>query len=253
MLQKNFAMVLIAIKQLAAWKSHADLEHFMAHNYRPFLTAISPLNGADSSPLIPLSYPYIMQLHPGMPSLELGAVSALYELSFNAGHDADVKTELAIETQLCRNLLLDAAQEVGDGDRFLGMDAVWVERYGPPPPSSSSPTATDSAFSKRADEREQILLVITEWTNQHVEKTMLDSGRIEESRGGQALTIGEYFAKNILQRACTYTKHDVVFENVLPSNSQWLDKGEKWSTYVARLLAEGEQRRGDEGAAEPRI
>ena len=249
-------MVLIAIKQLAAWRSHTDLEHFMAHSYQPFLTAISPLNQVDSSPLIPLSYPHIMQLHPGMPSLELNAVSALYELSFNAGHDADVKTELAIETQLCRNLLVNAAQEVGDGDRFLGMDAVWVERYDPPPPpSSSSPTAIDLTFSKRqqVDEQEQILLVITEWTDQHVEKPMLDSGKIEESRGGQALTTGEYFAKNILQRASTYTKHYVVFENVLPSNSQWLDKGEKWSTYVARLLAEEEQRGRDEGANERRI
>lgn len=64
-----------------------------------------------------------MQLHPGIPSLELGAVSSLYELSFSAAPDKDSKERFAIETQLCRELFMDAARGSGDGDLFLGMDA----------------------------------------------------------------------------------------------------------------------------------
>ena len=65
-------------------------------------------------------------------------MSAVYELSFNPMPDADLKTGLAIETQLCRDFFLDAAQGIGDGDFFLGMDAVWVRQYKPLLPSSSS-------------------------------------------------------------------------------------------------------------------
>ena len=43
-----------------------------------------------------------MQLHPSIPTLELGAVTSLYELLFNLPPDSEVQTGLAIEAQLCR-------------------------------------------------------------------------------------------------------------------------------------------------------
>ncbi len=184
-----------------------------------------------------------MQLHPGMPSLELGAVSALHELSFNAAPDADLKTELAIETQLCRNLFFDAAQGIGGGELFLGMDAIWMERYDPIP--SPTPAATDAAVEIKPDgsPKPEILLVITEWATPDAEKTVLESGQVQDSHTNQVLTTGEYFAKNLLQKASAYTKDRVVFENVSAANVQWLGREEKWSTYVARLLAEEDGRR----------
>ena len=57
------------------------------------------------------------------------------------------------------------------------------------------------------------------------------------------MTAGEYFAKNLLQKASGYTNHHVIFENVSASIVQWLDKENKWSTYLARLLAEEDQRK----------
>ena len=69
-----------------------------------------------------------MQLHPGMPSPELGAFSSLYELSFELQLDTDHKTGLAIEMALCRNFLFDLAQKIGSGNLFLGMDAVWAKQ-----------------------------------------------------------------------------------------------------------------------------
>lgn len=197
-----------------------------------------------------------MQLHPGMPSLDLGAVSSLYELSFDPQPNADLKTGLAIETQLCRNFLFDVAQEHSDGDSFLGMDAVWVRRYDqiplPSPPSIAVDSATEEIRQRDESPQPATLLVITEWASQAAEKAILDSGKIEESRGGQVLTTGQYLTKNLLQQARTYTKHHVVFENVSASNVQWLDKDEKWSTYVARLMAEEDQRKHKE-TAEPGI
>ncbi len=195
-----------------------------------------------------------MQLHPGMPSLELGAVSALHELSFNAAPDADLKTDLAIETQLCRNLFFDAAQGIGGGELFLGMDAIWMKRYDPiPPPSSIStslatsapPATTDAAVVINPDGSPQpeILLVITEWATPDAEKAVLDSGQIQDSHTNQVLTTGEYFAKNLLHKASAYTEDRVVFENVSAANVQWLGRDEKWSTYVTRLLAEEDGRR----------
>lgn len=221
----------------------------MTHNYRPFLNTVEPLLVRDSSSPGPIPAPYMLQLHPGMPSLELGAVSAQYEISFTPKPDADVKTGLAIETQLCRNFFLDAAQGIGDGELFLGMDAVWMERYDPLPPSSSSPPSTaipDSAVETKRDEETQAkectLLLITEWASPAIETQILHSGTIEQpSHDGQVLTTGEYFTKNLLQKASAHTKHHVVFENISPANVAWLDKEEKWSTHVARLVAEEEQ------------
>ena len=183
----------------------------------------------------------------------------MYELSFNPTPDAHVRTGLAIETQLCRNFFLDAAQRIGDGDvSFLGMDAVWVRQYDPRSWSSSSPpsAATDSAAEASRDgetQEENVLLIITDWATQDAERTLLGSGKIEESRGGQIMTTGEYFTKNLLKIASGYTKHHVMFENVSASNVQWLDKEEKWSTYVGRLLAVEEDQRKDEKAVEPGV
>ena len=240
-----------------AWTSHADLQSFITHSYRPFLVTVEPLLVRDNSSPGPTPAPYILQLHPGMPSLELGAVSALYELSFNPKPDADVKTGLAIEAQLCRNIFLDAARGIGDGDSFLGMDAVWMERYDPLASSSSSPpsippsTVPDPANETNLDEetqaKENTLLLITDWASPAIETQILHSGTIEtSSHDGQVLTTGEYFSKNLLQKASAHTNHHVVFENISPANAAWLDKEEKWSTHVARLVAEEELKGGTE-------
>ena len=148
---------------------------------------------------------------------------------------------------------MDAARASGDGDLFLGMDAGWVERYDPLAPSSPCSVVTESVLEKGRQEhdRRQVFLIITEWTGPYAENTILNNGRIEESsRGGYVLTTGEYFTRNLLQKASAYTRREVVFENVSASNVQWLDEEEKWSTCVARLLA-GEYERKNEGAAEP--
>ena len=198
---------------------------------------------------MPPQTPRTTRLHPGTPSLELGAVSTVYELSFNPTTDADIKTGLAIETQLCRNFFLDAAQGIGDSDvSFLGMDAVWVRQYDPRSWLASSPpsAATDSATEVSHDgetQEENVLLIITDWATQDAESMILGSGKIEETRGGQIMTTGEYFTKNFLNIASGYTKHHVMFENITASNAQWLDKEEKWSTYVGRLLAAEEDQK----------
>ena len=231
----------------------------MTHNYQSFLDTVEPLLSHSSSSSIPLQTPLTTRLHPGTPSLELGAVSTVYELSFNSTPDADFKTGLAIETQLCRNFLLDAAQGIGDGDvSFLGIDAVWVRQYDPRSLSSSSPTSAtaDSSAETSLDgktQEENILLIIIDWATQDAERMILGSGKIEESRGGQIMTTGEYFTKNILKTARRYTKHHVMFENVSASNVQWLDKEEKWSTYVGKLLAAAEDDRKTQEAVEPGV
>ena len=223
----------------------------MTHDYQPFLTAVEsilPLRDGNSHSI---PSPYIMHLHPGMPTLELGAVSSLYELSFEPQPDADVKTGLTIETQLCRNFFSNTAQEMSDSDLFLGMDAVWLERYEPSAPRSPSSTATglkiiEKEEGKTDEQKPKTLLIITEWTTQDAEKTVLESGNIKESRSGPILTNGEYFSKKLLQQAGTYVNHHVVFENVSASNVQWLDKEEKWSTYVKRLMDEEARRMSEE-------
>ena len=161
-------------------------------------------------------------------------MSSLYELSFDPTPSSDVKTGLAIEAQLCRSFFQDAAQAIGDGDSFLGMDAVWVEPYDPGLGDQTSRAKTTPP---------QTLFVIISWASQNSETLVLSSGQISEpSSGGQSLTTGEYFAKNVLHLANRYTKNDVAFENVSAANVAWLDKEEKWSTYVARLLAEENDR-----------
>ena len=229
--------VLTLQQRILAWVSQAEIARFMAHNRAPFLTALQPLllheNRSNPAP-----EPYVLQLHPGIPPLELGAVSSLYELSFDPTPNSDVKTGLAIETQLCRSFFQDAAQALGDGDSFLRMDAVWVEPYDP---GSGDQTSQAKTIPPRT------LFVIICWASQNSETLVLSSPQISESSSGdQTLTTGEYFAKNILHLADRYTKNDVAFENVSAANVAWLDKEEKWSTYVARLLAEEDDRRNKE-------
>ena len=231
----------------------------MTHGYQPFWRTVEPLLLHRTSCSTALQVPHTTRLHPGTPSLDLGAVSTLYELSFNSTPDADVKTGLSIETQLCRNFFLDAAHNVGeDGFPFLGMDATWVRRYDTPSCSSSSPssTTTDSAgeaFPEGRIPEENVLLIILDWATQDAERMILDSGNIEESRGGQIVTTGEYFAKNLLQEASSYTKYHVIFENISASNVRWLDKEEKWSTYVGKLLAAEEEQKKTQEAVEPGV
>ena len=226
-----------------AWKSHDDLQNFMTHAYQPFLAAIEPILPLRDGNSHSIPSPYIMQLHPGMPTLELGAVSSLYELSFESQLDADLRTGLTIETQLCRSFFSDAAQDVSDSDLFLGMDAVWIEQYEAAAPSSSSSTATGlkAEEGKRDEQKPKTLLIITEWMTQDAEDMVLGSGNIEESRNGRFLTNGDYFAKKVLQQASTYANHRVIFENISSSNVQWLDKEEKWSTYIKNLIDKEER------------
>lgn len=186
-------------------------------------------------------------------------MSTLYELSFNPTPDAHTKTGLSIETQLCRNFFLDAANNIGEDDfPFLGMDATWLRQCDPLSWSSSSPPSgmTDSAGEVSSDDKiheENVLLIILDWATQDAEKLILDSGNIEESRGGQFVTTGEYFTKNLLKEATGFTKHHVILENVSASNVQWLDKEEKWSTYVGKLLAAEEEQKKNQEAVEPGV
>ena len=77
-------------------------------------------------------------------------------------------------------------------------------------------------------------------------KKMLDSADPPED---WTETAGGYFADEILQKASRYTKHQVIFENMTASNVAWLDKNEKWSVYVARLMADEAKRRKNSSSA----
>lgn len=192
----------------------------MAYDYRLFLNVIEPLVLDNFSNSIPT--PYIVQLHPDMPSLELGAISSPYELSFNPELDPDVKTGLGIEVQQCRYFFMDAAQEIGNGDLFLAMDAVWVEQYYSNPSSSPISAASESAIEIKRDGEihQKTLLVVTDWASQDGEEMILGSGRIEDPSSGEAFTTGEYFTRNILQKANGYMNHHVAFENVSRAHSE---------------------------------
>lgn len=72
---------------------------------------------------------------------------------------------------------------------------------------------------------------------------ILDSDTIEDPSSSEDFTTGEYFVRDILQKANGYMKHHVAFENVSKANVEWLDKEEKWSTHAARLLAEEDKTR----------
>ena len=140
---------------------------------------------------------------------------------------------------------MDAAEDVGDGFEFLNLDAAWALPYHEievPTPSSDITDSTSSGEQNRhkKDKRSQpqTLLIIADWARSESERLISNSGKIDDHTNSGLLTAGEYFAKNMLQTADHYTNHRVVFENVSKVNVAWLDKEEKWSTYVARLLAE---------------
>ena len=183
-----------------------------------------------------------------MPNLDFGTVSSVYELSFPSNVDENVKTGLFIEIQLCRSMFMEAAEGIGDGFDFLNMDATWAEPYHytePPPPSST--TSENTPLAEEQDPRDQhenprnqnqTLLIITDWARTEAERLVSDSGTIDDHSTNAMLTAGEYFKKNMLQSAHLYTNHHVVFENVSRANVAWLDREEKWSTYVTGRLAE---------------
>jgi hypothetical protein len=170
-------------------------------------------------------------------------MSSLCELSFSPELDPDVKKGLGIQMQQCRYFSRDAAQGIGNGDLFLGMEAVWVEQYYPTPSTSPPSAVSESAIEIRRDgeKHQKTLLVVTDWASQDGEKMILDSDTIEDPSSGEGFTTGEYFTRNILQKANGYMKHHVAFENVSKANVEWLDKEEKWSTHAARLLAEEDE------------
>ena len=220
----------------------------MKHEYQAFLQICNALLLPDIS----IPNPFILHLHPGMPNLDLGTTSSVYELTYNVPVDENARTGLFIEKQLCRSMFMDAAEGVGDGFDFLNLDAAWAEPYREIESPSVSSGGVESVGSGGQDQHEkeksipsQTLLIIADWTSPGTERLVSDSGRIDDHGTGGTLTAGEYFAKNMLQTADRYTTHRVAFENVSKVNVAWLDKEEKWSTYVARLLDE-EQQRGDE-------
>lgn len=214
-----------AITQTYSLTSHAELRNFMAPKHRPFLNAVEPLLFHDSCS-DPVPSPYIMQLHPGIPSLEFGAVSSLYELSCTPEPDADVKSGLGIETQSCRSFFNEAARGTRDDGLFLGLDAVWLEEYYAIPLSffASATLVSPIEVGQDRETKQRTILIVTERASQDGERAILHSGRIEESPGGRAFTAGDSFARNLLQKASGYTKYHVTFENVLEANVKGLDE-----------------------------
>ncbi len=91
-------------------------------------------------------------------------MSSLYELSFSPGLDPDVKKGFGIQMQQCRYFFRDAAQGIGNGDLFLGMEAVWVEQYYPTPSTSPPSAVSESAIEIRRDgeKHQKTLLVVTD-------------------------------------------------------------------------------------------
>lgn len=220
----------------------------MTHDYAAFLTIFNALL-LPGEPSISSPSPYVLQLHPGIPNLDLGTVSSVYELSYHSEVDENIKTGLFIEKQICRSMFMEAAEGIGDGFDFLNMDATWAEPYHAIESPSPSSDASVSAALEKQDQRKQdektqtqTLFIITDWTRPETERLISDTGRIEDHSTDGVLTAGKYFEKNMLQTADHYTNHHVAFENVSKANVAWLDRDEKWSTYVMRLLAE-EQRR----------
>lgn len=101
----------------------------MIHAYQPFLCIVSSLLCHGTYSNICLPTPYLINLNPGMPSLELGAVSSPYELNFDMEPKDEFKTGLSIETQLFRNFVINAGQEVDQDDGFLAMAGLWIEPF----------------------------------------------------------------------------------------------------------------------------
>ena len=220
----------------------------MIHSYQPFLRIVSPLLCHDDDSNLCLPTPYLINLHPGMPSLDLGAASSLYELHFDIEPEDEVKTGLSIEIQLCRSFFVDAAKEVDQDDGFLAIDGSWIEPFRPassrPSPSSaSSQSDPTTEIKSKSETKSKTFLVTVEWTSQDAATKVFDGGKIDNpSTDGSASTLGDYFARNILQKSSRWSKHDVLFENVSATNVDWLNRETKWSTYV--MAKEMEYRNG---------
>lgn len=231
--------------QFAAWNTHDDLLLFMANDYSAFLEDIRNLLAGEGLSS-PLSAPFIVES--GMRTVELGVVTSIYELEFDPAPSADVKLGLHIDIQMCRSLFNRATERLNEGDHFLKMDACWIEEpqqnlQSPSPSSRTDPTT-------QMDQATQIpctkLFLMTKWESAAGERRLLDSA---DPPRDSTETAGGYFADKILQKASRYTKHQVIFENVFGSNVVWLDKDEKWSVYVARLMADEARRRADASSA----
>ena len=214
----------------------------MIHGYQQFLRTLSPLLYYDKDSKSGLPTPYLFNLHPGMPSLDLGAVSSLYELSFDMEPNDEFKITLGIEIQFCHSFFFDAVEEVDQDDLILGMDGNWIEPFqlasspSPPPSSSDTLDPITETESKTETERKKYLVII-DWTSQDAANKISSYGRIEKpSLNGSPCTVGDYFASNILEKSSRWSRHDVVFENVSAANVDWLDKEEKWSTYVLERM-----------------
>lgn len=229
----------------AAWVRHVDLLLFMANEYQAFLKDIRTLLAGEGYSS-PLSAPFVVES--GMRAVDLGIVSSIYELEVDPAPSADVKIRLHIDIQLCRSLFRAATERLEDGDQFLKMDACWIEEPQQisqfPSPSSQTPSTT---------QMDQVTLIpgtklflMTEWESAAGEIKMLDSADPPEN---WTETAGGYFADEILQKASRYTKHEVIFENMTASNVAWPNKDEKWSVYVARLMADEAKRRNNSSSA----
>ncbi|KAL8830871.1 MAG: hypothetical protein Q9191_001196 [Dirinaria sp. TL-2023a] len=228
---------------LITWRSKTALQDFMEHGHQQFLRAISPLlcPGKDSAVFVPT--PYLIDLHPGMPSLELGAISSLYELIFDAEPSNKHSVSLGTEIQHCRDFFYKAADELDSGDPFLGMDGSWIEPLqlaSSPSTSSSSSGASDvtPGTKPNINTQKKTFLLILEWTDRDAMSKIFQSEiRRNPPLEGSTITLEDYFNREILQRSSSWSRHDVVLENVLGSSVAWLDKEEKWSDYVRDQLA----------------
>ena len=160
-------------------------------------------------------------------------LSTVYFVTFSKGEknkDEERKVELGIETQVCRQYFQRIAAEIPGGEEGaeanVGLNATWLRPY---PAMSKAvagldrdiiikPEAIRSAFPALT------LLVIASWKDLKTEQAVLAKAN-------------EYFSKKNLERGSTYEKHHVWLEPVSKTNVAWLDKDEKWSTYVKRLMA----------------
>ena len=151
--------------------------------------------------------------------------------------DEDTKVTLGIHTQLCRQYFQRIAAELphDEADACVGQETFWLKPY----PAMSKAVAgldRDVIVKPEADGSTcptLTLLVKVDWPDLKIEQAVLARAN-------------EYLLKEILERGSTYEKHHLCLEPVTKITAAWLDKDEKWSTYVKRLLAEDELKRAKE-------
>lgn len=234
----------------AEWRRHVDLLQFMINDYRAFHEEIRTLLVGDSHSST-LSAPFVVELHPCFPTLDLGVVSSIYLLEFDTAPLADAKTGLRIDIQQCRYNFMEATEKLDECDRFLGMDDYWIEEHQQTSqlPSLLSKTHSSPQMDQATQTPCTKLLLITEWASPTGETRLLANADPPIAFGNRTTTAGEYFANNVLRKASRYTKHHVMFENIDMGNVGWLDKDEKWSVYVARLMADADKRMHNSSSA----